>query len=593
MIAEPVRSEQAESLWTMPLGGLILRVFRRNRSNNARQCRTRHSFVLGTVCKLIGVAYFIAVNSPLMEPLEDLSPWSKSEFKIKDHNAWYNLWVLIYAPAPALLYLGYRLSLRPWDGRSIHDTRRPILFLRPFSDDASTTLQPNGYLASLSGIDRTPFSYSSSQGFWKTPFYDARTTASHLWMSCHPMRLIRLLFNKAIDTSEESLAAFFRTYGPVRAIGRPSEFAPMPGADRLYVGDDWKSYVEHMIRTSQMIVIQPGLSEGVAWELEQVQILSQPFRVLFCLVGFVKKPGAFDELRIAIKKSMGADLPRSIPFTNRPCFVTFNENWDASLHQLSYRNPLLWPFLGDAVDLRYTLEPFIQGAHGGEREPPRDPRWNNSFAYLPMSIIGGTIGVILLALPAILIEYSITYFDSIIRHPQQVGGFIQSNLRLYSGIAFPYSVEVPESWLPVGGQKVPIEHQFVKNGVGSIRIVASSEYEDIANLGEVLLAAEKSNDVEGVIQSSAVESSTHRIVNGRQCTEVVLKFQLKSKSGITSHVLSYSGTEGMMLINVSYVSTIGEEQIQECESILSSLRFNFKRAFEPVIVYPKSEGKSK
>jgi hypothetical protein len=37
---------------------------------------------------------------------------------------------------------------------------------------------------------------------------------------------------------------------------------------------------------------------------------------------------------------------------------------------------------GNAADLTYSLHPFLQGMHGGDREPPRKPRWRSGLTAL-------------------------------------------------------------------------------------------------------------------------------------------------------------------------------------------------------------------
>ena len=104
------------------------------------------------------------------------------------------------------------------------DRRPPILYLRTFDDDNRIKLKK--YRKNLASyVDRT------------------------------------ILF-------EEFVVGFFSRFGPVIAIGRPGEFLPPVGAAREYVGDDqWQERVKELIRQSRAILIVPGRTAGIRWEL--------------------------------------------------------------------------------------------------------------------------------------------------------------------------------------------------------------------------------------------------------------------------------------------------------------------------------------
>ena len=60
----------------------------------------------------------------------------------------------------------------------------------------------------------------------------------------------------------------------------------------------------------------------------------------------------------------------------------FERNGTVRTSEVSYASPATWVFRGDAVDLDYTLQPFVQGIHGGEREEPRGVRSHPWYEYL-------------------------------------------------------------------------------------------------------------------------------------------------------------------------------------------------------------------
>ena len=69
-------------------------------------------------------------------------------------------------------------------------------------------------------------------------------------------------------TFEEAVCDILNYIGPVKAIGRPSEVAPPPGAQRIYVpNESWQTTVTDLMKSSAAVVIIPDISQGVEWEL--------------------------------------------------------------------------------------------------------------------------------------------------------------------------------------------------------------------------------------------------------------------------------------------------------------------------------------
>jgi hypothetical protein len=162
------------------------------------------------------------------------------------------VFILLFLP-PAILYLylaivipvmvkDYRNSQRQrFDPRDIvADPRPPILYLRSFSSDIEE---------------------------------DAK-------------RLDR-------QTSEELMFKTLGRIGPVLAIGNPGDAEremPLLGATRIYVGDDWKTEIEKLIRISKLVVIEADNTESLSWEMEIVRKLVHPQKLL---ISFLSKYDRF------------------------------------------------------------------------------------------------------------------------------------------------------------------------------------------------------------------------------------------------------------------------------------------------------------
>jgi hypothetical protein len=119
-----------------------------------------------------------------------------------------------------LNHYGRKLQLIEPSGPSPDDGRPPVLYLRPFAIDAELSQVPGNH-----------------------PDLSART-------------------------EEEQMIAVLGEPGPVVAIGEPGERLPQLGASRTYViHESWQDAVRVQIEKARLVVLAPGTSPGVMWEL--------------------------------------------------------------------------------------------------------------------------------------------------------------------------------------------------------------------------------------------------------------------------------------------------------------------------------------
>jgi len=180
----------------------------------------------------------------------------------------------------------------------------------------------------------------------------------------HPVRVLRILFGASVDTSEEQLSLFLRTHGPVVAIGKPGERFASPGASRMYVtNDEWQNVVLEHLESSQIVLLQPAQTEGIWWEVEKTIRRVAPQKVLFCMVNFLHRQNDYEKFRLRAAQFIKHPLPRNLAYTQTASFLYFDGDWRPFVQEVSCRSPLIWPVVGNAVDLKYTLEPFFNSAH--------------------------------------------------------------------------------------------------------------------------------------------------------------------------------------------------------------------------------------
>jgi hypothetical protein len=268
--------------------------------------------------------------------------------------------MLANIPAALLLFAGYSLS----QGARQHRTKlsEEILFLRPFQDDNSVSLQPVGLAGELSGLS-TYFGewFIGDFGFFRPKAaFERLHVQAGVFLSLNPIRFVKMLFDISSATAEESLSREFSKIGNPIAIGQPGSWVDVPGAAKTYVPDnEWQLKVADLICRAKIIVLQPGASQGVAWEMQRIREMAAPRRLLLNLASFRGDPSGFSAPRKLIQEHLGVSLPRTVPYLDNKIFVWFDEHWKPQVEEVEYKSPLIWPFTSDAVDFKRTLGRFL------------------------------------------------------------------------------------------------------------------------------------------------------------------------------------------------------------------------------------------
>jgi|SRR5687767_12125578 hypothetical protein len=156
-------------------------------------------------------------------------------------------WGLVFA-----IYFGLRgfVCFRPRAETLLAlDGRPPVIYLRSFRDDGALVARPYRITLRIFGW-----------GFWITEY--TRGNLLRVWFQHGKVRL-----EQAIEDEASAI-------GPFIAIGQPNESHPDFGATRAYFeGDDvaWRTAVESWIERAALVVVVPGQTQGLGWELEKVQ----------------------------------------------------------------------------------------------------------------------------------------------------------------------------------------------------------------------------------------------------------------------------------------------------------------------------------
>jgi hypothetical protein len=396
-------------------------------------------------------------------------------------------------------------------------------------------------------------------------------------MSNHPVRLLRMVLDYGVGTSEESLVRYFETFGPVIAIGKPGERLATPGASRMYVEDArWQDAIRAELERAQAVVVQPGSTSGVRWELEQIRAGVEPYRVLLCLVSFWRNPQAYEDLANLARECLRLELPRVVPFLDRPCFLFFDRGWTPQLQLMSYKNPIWWPLTSDATDLPYTLHPFVQGMHGGEREVPRRPLWTKGAGRVTAEFAALGLALLVMTVPVLVVhsfaQNVVGAFVGSTSNGQVPDAVARSPRVTLSGGSVPYRFEVPEALVKVAPDAEGIEHaRKSPDGRFSVQVIASTEAEDVSNLAELRL---KKNSGTGVLESN-LESV--RTVPQAGVDWVEARIYAKLENGFTAREVTRATSNAhgtvIVIVHVLGVPDLNPVYRNLAEEILSSFRF--------------------
>jgi hypothetical protein len=423
--------------------------------------RPFRSRILGWAFKIVGLVYVALVYTAPSTTVAD------------GNSLWHILVAAVrYLPGAAAIIVGYRLCLRTFEPHRHPDPRRPVLFLRAFDDDGKKSLQPAGFLALVHGI----FTYNNILKVF------ALDLGIFTWfLLLHPIKLIKLILNVESYTSEETFGAAFRRCGPFVAIGRPGETLLTPGADRMYVPDgEWQKTVLAYLELSQAVILQPARSDGVRWEIEQVFARVPRDRVMLNMINFKDHPQLYEEFRDWLAREHGIRLSVALPFHAVPSIVYFESDKTVRYQPICYRSPLLWTFVGNAVDSRRTFSTFLQGLQGGPRELPLHPKPHFGHAALSVPLAAfAWLGFLLVSevafgslRPYMAVAWDITR-DKV--SANMIGGQEPAKQAVYSGGgSLPYRFSLVTEWVPspIPPGNPDAHHLFdYRGGLGKFSVV--------------------------------------------------------------------------------------------------------------------------
>lgn len=177
-----------------------------------------------------------------------------------------------------------------------------FLYLRPFELDARNLLQP------IVGASAGPLTYLNMLRGW--------------WL---PVSFLPFLIN---ISKEQGFHDALRPLGEFIAIGRPRERLRPIGASRVYVGDDWKQEIASYAARAKLVILRPGETEGIQWEVEHALSNVSPERLLFYLQfrwGRKRREMTYEAFRAHLYKVRRINLPQQM---GRARYLLFDTSWN-------------------------------------------------------------------------------------------------------------------------------------------------------------------------------------------------------------------------------------------------------------------------
>lgn len=278
---------------------------------------------------------------------------------------------------PVSIAIGAKLIRRDAASVLADDTNRPIVYLRPFSDE--DLLSPGNapwrefterwkmlpmnvvFFAIIVGAGGgiIGFAISSIGGILESiGHYMSLTCMSVVYVLIvyAPFYAYRMMRGRINVTLEQELSRQLRGIGPFVAIGEPGEMFAPEGAARVYLDDEsWQKTVKDMIDRAGIVVVHLVDDGWTWWEFEQVMKNSDPRRVIGVLGGGWLNEASYKKLRQRARQELSITLPDAVSSFE---FVTFDSDGTSRVMPVRRKWRAVWPLTSFHLH-RSTLAPFI------------------------------------------------------------------------------------------------------------------------------------------------------------------------------------------------------------------------------------------
>jgi hypothetical protein len=124
-----------------------------------------------------------------------------------------------------------------------------------------------------------------------------------------PLSFLPIILN---ISKEQGFKAALAPLGDFIAFGRPGERLQPVGASRLYPKDSWKQEITRYMAQARLVIVRPGSSPSIRWEVSQVLKTVPPERILFYLRfprWGKRRERDYQVFKCCVRAHLGAELP--------------------------------------------------------------------------------------------------------------------------------------------------------------------------------------------------------------------------------------------------------------------------------------------
>lgn len=174
-----------------------------------------------------------------------------------------------------------------------------------------------------------------------------------------PVSFLPLVIN---INKEQNFRDAFESFGEFIAFGKPNEWLQPIGASRVYERGDWERRVKDLMSQARVIIIRPGTTRSIRWEIEEALKVDSPGRLVFYLRfrgGKKRRDHSYQSFRTHLQSHVPTELPERL---GRARFLIFDRTWHPQFIEEANRpSQLVHQFFSRSGDVsRDNLQPVLK-----------------------------------------------------------------------------------------------------------------------------------------------------------------------------------------------------------------------------------------
>jgi hypothetical protein len=209
-----------------------------------------------------------------------------------------------------------------------------------------------------------------------------------------------------VDISkEQAFGNAFEPLGEFITFGSPREKLSPIGASRVYAGDDWRQVISNYMTKARLVIVRPGRSDSIRWEIERALTIVPPERILFYLRfrgSRKKREDAYADFRNLVHLKSPARLPEHL---GKSLYLIFDRSWNPFfIREANRPTELIRQAISPSANIvTDRFEPVLR-ALGIEVPSRNNNLLGRVVAVLPWLVAALAIGLVLVTLVLAIIK---------------------------------------------------------------------------------------------------------------------------------------------------------------------------------------------